>query len=289
MYLNRVIPLRGLTLIEMLIGLCITILMTASLGQLSRLMFKNHWTWVSMMTLQADRMRLISELNQTLSYAGVIGCAVLSNDFPIINHTEFPYSRFNRINVYRDGAVKPGTDAISIREGGDVISTLLLKMPTRSDLTVDAQSSFKVGDIILIADCQTADIFQVKSISTEKNGQKSLQSEKSLSREYAAGSELTLLTMKTYYVGKTHQIDSSGQPIYALYIKINESKPIEWVTHIDQMQIRYDEWVGDDWVSRTGDEVVDWNQVIGVSITCDYHTSDLHQTIALYRHLHEIH
>ncbi len=152
---------------------------------------------------------------------------------------------------------KSGNDIITVRgitgSGIRVLQHPGGTPPGSADLKVTAGSGLKTNDIVLVADCAGAAIFQITNINTSGGFDNSVHNTggthvpgnatQNLGREFV-GAEVILLTTRTYYI----RDNAAGVP--SLYRIVGAGAAEELVEGVESMQILYG-------VDTTGDFSVD--------------------------------
>lgn len=137
--------------------------------------------------------------------------------------------------------VKEGSDTLTLRGAQQIHgANLEHAMATNtSDLQITPGTSLKQDQVLLISDCETADIFSVSNYSINtgiiQHGTKGKQVTNkvpSLSKPYKVNAQLYTLFTRYYFVGKNAQGSDS------LYLKENDQPASEVVRNIDNLQLR---------------------------------------------------
>ncbi len=115
---------------------------------------------------------------------------------------------------FSSGDVEPYTDVLVVRraDSSGFTVTLPLMTTTASALQIGTGNELSVGDIVLVSDCTSADIFQITgptdpSISGTLNhnsgaGTPGNASPANLSKKYGTDAELMKIITRAYYIGK---------------------------------------------------------------------------------------
>jgi len=209
--LNKQVPPRhphprsqqGITLIELMIALVIGLLATGAMLKVyidsSQLYRFNE----SLARIQENGRFATEFIRREARMAGFWGCnqgATLTNliNIAATNHPRYDSSDITGTNGSESNEPnKP--DSITFSGAGRNIGTLSNDMATPdSALNVDSTGDFKIGDAVLISDCETADIFQV----TETTG-----TAPNLTLKHDTGDNTTAELSKAY---------TSGSQLYAV-------------------------------------------------------------------------
>lgn len=178
--MNRTLPsfLRrqaGFSLVELMIALTIGFMIIAGVGYLylgSRQAFR---TQDSLTTIQENARFALQTMSHDIRMAGYMGCGNLSNITPnIIASAISPLSPATALVVFPSGAGwtapasitrKPGTDVLRISRasGGNVTAYTpgSSTQPTSVQINANPNNFIQQNDVVLISNCQTADIFAV--------------------------------------------------------------------------------------------------------------------------------
>jgi hypothetical protein len=89
-------------------------------------------------------------------------------------------------------------------------------MRSDSILYSNTAEKFAAGDVLIISDCQTAEILQAKEVFNLQTEQKII-AEQPLKKRYEKNAEISKLAINTYFIGDTGRLSESGKPILALY------------------------------------------------------------------------
>lgn len=176
--------------------------------------------------------------------------------------------------------VVPGSDVLVIR--GATGSTLSLVAPFNdaTQLFVPTTHNFTPGEILVVADCQKASIFQLTAAGTVGTNANLVHSNAGTfapgnmsanwppEQDYGLSSEISRLQTFAFYVGQ----GGNGQPsLFQMRLQPDGSFLREELAEgIDSMQIRYGVDADNDtdidaW--STADAVADWTTVLSIEIT----------------------
>jgi hypothetical protein len=220
----------GLTLLELMLGLMLSLFILGALTAIYLATLKNHLALAALETIQENSNNATRIMRTAIQTAGYAGCFSLRNS-ALINHTSL---QFTPINLYEGRGVKPGTSAITIHQASIKKALLMGVMKNKHELIVSGDLAVKAGDILLITNCKSAEMFSV--LSVDKNKIVSRQSLRNLFQYYA---EIHRVEADSYFVGLTKRRDEVGQPIYALYGKTQDGK-MELVEGIDDMGVEFE-------------------------------------------------
>jgi hypothetical protein len=211
----------GVTLIELMLALTGTAFILSLLSSIYLTAQTSFTTQSDLSQLQDNARIAASFLTHDIHLAGYIGCAKLTADFPLKNTTDFILNADNKISVNKD--------SITVRHADTAHDNLLAPMSDYSILQTAQDVKFFVDDILLIADCKSADIFKVKEIYRISGGQE-IMAEKPLSNFYQMDAEVSKLEFNTYTAGNTGRLNNKNEPVYALYL--NNTELVEGVKEL---------------------------------------------------------
>jgi type IV pilus assembly protein PilW len=304
---------KGLTLIELMIALVIGLLLlagTISMFISNKRVYKEQ---ESMGRLQENARFALGLIVHDIRMAGYTGCA---DDDPTktTNHVNGASGTnlldFSNAIEGSDSASKwqpsnstdvtssmvPGTDGISIRFLEDTGLKVLppYMVTTSSALHVNVNNGLYQGEMVGVADCNSADIFQITSTSPDTSGTVGHNTgtgtpgnaSKDLKKVYLGDASIVRFVSRRYYIRN----DADGVP--ALYWEIygpdredsnNNGNTTEVIQHseelikgVENMQILYGEdtsgadKIADTYV--TAKNVSNWANVVSVRIALLFRT-----------------
>ena len=226
--------------------------------------------------LQENARAAVSILEEGIRTAGFMGCAKLNDNFPLHNTTNIKFTADNVMGGYHavtggwrpvlpedlKAKVKPGTDVLVIQKADQLVDLTEDMIDLRH---MTAAANLKVGDVVLISDCQQADLLTVAQIRQQGDKQ-IISSEKSLSHRYSKYATLSPFVSETYYIADSQRKNNLGQAIYSLYAKHNGQ---ELVPGVENMQITYGVYSksqGKISSYQTADGVRNWQNIHSVHI-----------------------
>lgn len=174
-----------------------------------------------------------------------------------------------------------GSDVLLIRSPhGDSIPVVANNDSTQLFASSAANTTFAIGDIVMISDCEKARIFQITNISKNDNGGKVniVHGNKPMTpgnaehnwgppatdESFGISSSLIAFGTTTYFVANN---PDTNKP--ALYQKVNASPAMLLVNGVYAFQIRYGEDNDGDHqvdIYRDASTVANWNNVITIRI-----------------------
>jgi type IV pilus assembly protein PilW len=280
----------GMSLIELMVSLTLSILILMGLSAIYLASAKNHLSEAALQNIQQNTRITFQLLQGSLRQAGNVGCAKLQNDFPVTTSQPYNITEDNFIQPYWGSEIKSGTDAFTVRFANALGGSLIKPMEVANTLQITASPKIAIGDILLISDCQTAEILTVQQVSVASDGTQIILTDKNLTKIYKENAEVNEFEMNTFYISKTSRKDSSGKAIYALYMKDKTSHATELTEGVSSMQIQYAVLENGNIFEQHSNEVKDWSSVMGVSLQFDFDSLNffpLKKTVYTYVALRE--
>lgn len=174
---------RGFSMVELMVAMVIGLMILAAVSTVLVNSKKNYTTQDSLARLQENARFAIQILSRDLRMAGHFGCAddisTVHNllnpgaaTFPVFN-TDHPIegsesgADWSPSGESLDFTPLAGTDAIAIRYVASDSVALAKEMPSQAgSAQVALNSGLNIGDVVMIADCSSADIFQITNFNT---------------------------------------------------------------------------------------------------------------------------
>lgn len=216
----------GFTLIELMLGMTIALLILSIITTIYLSAEKNFRMQAALSTIQENARTAFELLRNDISLAGYIGCAKLTDDFPVKNLHQYNISKQNKILISQKKSILVRHVSLAHAD--------LIKMNENSVLYTTANISFSENEILLIADCKTAEIFQVKKISFSQ-GQQIITPIEPLANRYEKNAEVGKFQINKYFIANTdRQVDP---PLFSLYLTDIKNHTVELVESVDEMTI----------------------------------------------------
>jgi Tfp pilus assembly protein PilW len=223
---------RGIMLIELMIGITISLLILSSLVGIYLATESSHDTQIALATLKDNTLMADKLLRSAIHQAGYLGCSRLTDQFPLVNHTSYSFLPVNK--------VISDANSVTIR-ALSLDSTLLTKeMHSDSHLYVSNQFNVAAGDVLSVSDCKTADLFIVKNVEMRDDGIQKITTSAPLENIYKKNSEIRRFQSDTYFVANTGRKNVSGEIIKSLYKKDIHEFRQEIIENINDMQVAID-------------------------------------------------
>lgn len=255
----------GVSLIELLIALLLSAFLYASCLRVYSTAQHQVLLQSRMHQLQQNATMVWQIFQNNIALAGYMGCPKLTADFPIQNRTVYTMTAQNKLVGFK----RQGQDALTIRHMSLITNMLEQPMQSRTMLSISAQPIVKAGDVLVIADCQTAETVMVQHVIANGQHGQTLVTSQALSKLYEANALVGQLEMTTYFVAKTQRNYADNTPIYALYeetISHARNKRTELIEGVDDLQIHYGILQNDKLIEVTAADVTDWSLVKSVAM-----------------------
>jgi type IV pilus assembly protein PilW len=294
---------RGFSMVELMVAMVIGLMMLAAISTVLVNSKKNYTTQDSLSRLQENARFAMQLLTRDLRMAGYFGCAdEISSVSNLLNPSADDYSIFNTeypvegsesgtswkpTGTTLDFTPLAGTDALAIRYlTGDSVS-VIKEMPSESaSAQVALDSGLKIGDVVMIADCTSADIFQITGFNaaggfdhvvhntgTGTPGNDSTNNPHKFSKAYGLDAKIMRFNSVAYYIRN----NDGGQPaLYRRTLITNTGSTSstqvdqELVEGIEDLEILYGiDSVGEDdipdaYKTATAMSASDWKKVVAV-------------------------
>lgn len=170
-----------------------------------------------------------------------------------------------------------GSDVISVQRGETMEIELTGNM-SANNANIQVQGDdvvrFAQNDIVMISDCEAADLFRISSQPSSNTWAhaNNVNSTNRLSQAYTDSARIMRFSSSVYYVADTGRDNDRGNDIFALYRQINNldgsaQTPQEIVEGVENLQIEYGELLGTNNVRyRPADEVGNMASVVALRI-----------------------
>jgi len=206
--LLKITRLIGFTLIECLLSLLISTLIVASIIFIFLSAEKAMQSETDLAALQENERFVTLFLQNEINQAGNIGCGKLTDHFPLQGFLSYTVTPENKITWTES--------MLTVRHADAILTNLTRNMQGFSTFFVALSPRFAKGDIVIISNCASADIFQIKKISVTQTEQM-ITTEKPLSARYQKNDEVALFDTNTFFIDKTNRVTRDGKIIFALY------------------------------------------------------------------------
>jgi type IV pilus assembly protein PilW len=279
---TRLAGQRGVSMVELMIAMLLGLFLMAAMLQLFSSNKSTYTNMEGLSQIQENARAGIERLKSRVRMAGYMGCSNLDILEP--NNITVPTVNFNA-NVLITGTDNDSNTSNSIVDATDtvsIISATLANTALSADMTADDSDvlltnpkHFQVNDLMIITDCENADIFRISNIDTsglvvEHKTTTGVNSSNILSKAYLANSTRVMSMQNvTYSVQDTSRVDESGNAVLSLFETPTGGARIEIMTGVEDMQITYGEDTSNDGeadVYRDASTVASWANVVSIRI-----------------------
>lgn len=235
----------GFSLLEVMIGLAIGLILLVGIFDVFNAARSNFRYTQGLGVIQENGQLASYLLTRDLSQAGYVGCRKIDGSFEVSSHVGLAIEPAMLIHGYNQQSIPSNEKAITKNMVADssVVAiqfmnteTVNLLTPVSEDaswLKVSAGSRFQVGDEVLVADCQHADVVALTAVDKQ-----AIETNVTL-HDYPAGTQIGQWRDEWFYVGKTGRFNNVGQAVTALYMHQPNGRDEELVDNVADMHVQY--------------------------------------------------
>ncbi|MBA3660669.1 MAG: prepilin-type N-terminal cleavage/methylation domain-containing protein [Gammaproteobacteria bacterium] len=223
---TKIIATAGFTLIETMVALTVSLLIYSILMEIYVHTLKSYRLQIAYHQLQINAEQAVSILMSAIKKSGYIGCAKLTKNFPLANQASSTFNFENQL------VLTPHSLTVSYMQ--HKTATLIHGVEGGKTLTIDHGISIKPRDILIISDCESANIFTVKNVSKFKFKQ-IIYLNTPLIYPFKAGAQISHLVKERYLLKKV-SAPNQYQRKFALFREnLIHKRQHELVGGIDQI------------------------------------------------------
>lgn len=263
---NYISKLMGFSLLEVMIGLTLSAFILTGLVKIFSVTYKNYLFQVDLTTMQNNSRIANKILSSEIHYADYLGCASLSNEFPLINHTEYSINPRKIISGYIGDKVKPNTEGFTVIHADPVHAELIHQAQIGTEIIVTGSPIFVAGDTLVISDCKHVEIFQVKTSYMTKDGLQKITSLSSFSYKYDANAEVSHFLKNSFFIAETKRNNKNSPKKYGLFYENIHKNKTELIENITNMKIKFLVNEGRYLNEKSIEQISEFSEIIGVSI-----------------------
>lgn len=264
----------GLTMVEVMVAVAVGLLLTAGAIQIFVSSKQAYRTTDAMSRVQENGRYALHFLAQDIRSASFWGCA---QDIEVNNVVTGGGFDFDGEPIEGTEGASGAPDTITLRKASqnDGISVNKQMPNTAANLFLTETDGIQEGDIMIVTDCESADIFMVTGNNVNNanvqhnsgnthNGVSNTTQQ--FSKSYGVGAMAFGASERTYSIGS-----DNGNPV--LQRTINGGAPQVLVDHVENLQITYgvdtdnDETVNTYVPADIVDASLDWADVLAVRIS----------------------
>jgi type IV pilus assembly protein PilW len=279
---------RGLSLIELMISMTLSIILTFGAVQIYVSSKQTYRSQDAMSRMQENARYALDIVVKDIRSSGYVGCGNLTTVTPNVVTASPTINAYSATTAFtgnqNTGAqvwspvlaagvslVVDDTDVFTVQNAGRCSTTLAADMAAiDSNVTIATANScgFSQNDVILISDCNKADLFRI----TNAPAATGLLSHADLSDFYltSAATQVMSVNSSTYFIRNDA---TSGIPsLYALdnTQAAGGNNPLALIEGVENMQVQYGIDTNNDGAPEQysdANAVTDWTQVVSARIT----------------------
>lgn len=206
---------KGLTLIEIMIAITISLILLAGLGQIYMSSKQNYRIVNELSRMQENGRFALDFLVKTIREADHMGCLSRQN------------SVFSGVQV-SDNVTTSGLtnyDTITIISASENSVSVSSAVSPGNTINLDDVSNFEVGDSILLSDCEKAHVGTITAVNTTGS---SITIAERINQAFSLSSVVSELITSTYSLG----INSAGNPAMFLNDGVSNQELVEGVENL---------------------------------------------------------
>lgn len=171
-----------------------------------------------------------------------------------------------------------GSDVLLLRKGSSDLARLTGNVdPDNANIQVFSNhTGFKKDDLLIVSDCETADLFRATSVSNSADKVTIAHASTGnirpkLSKAYGVDADVMVFQVEEYFLRASGRTNQAGNPIVSLFRRRNGAAAEELVEGVADLRIRYGldfpntDGAVDNYVDRAG-VGVNWNRVLAVRL-----------------------
>lgn len=245
--------LQGMTLVELMISLVISSMLSIMMINTFLLIKRSVLTQQALVRLQVNARTLDYLLGKALRNSGVFGCYKLHSHsvIKVEQDVDLPLYGFHHskgilgIAAHQLPSNYFGSNRVLKRYKND---SELLWIQSGHNTSI---SRLKKGSILVMSDCSQLSILRMQNDNLPV-----IQEPLSLS----------VLSSTIYYIGDTHRKNSKGNVVYALYSTDFNGRTLELIEGIEKIEMSYGSFIEGELVYQNSQEVSDWYAIVSVRL-----------------------
>lgn len=196
----------------------------------------------------------IDILKRDIHLAGYIGCAKLTDDFLFYSH--LPYSLSPKNKLFG------GDHDLTVMHADESYVSVIAQQDN-TVLTSD-EVHFKLHDIVLISDCEKAELVSIDQVYSSDNHQ-ALRFLSPLKFKFDNNAQISKWMVNHYFVERDDQASDQGYPTYVLYKHTIQGEKQMLVDGISNLSFHYTADQDGQLTDEVAEDVIDWGNVKGVA------------------------
>lgn len=300
---NRIIyRQQGFSLVELMVGMVLGLFLAMGIAQVFISNNSSFRTQEGLAKIQEGGRFAMGRISSAIRMAGYFGCsgpaagdnsartnvlAVGLTGTVMENLRDPPVSGVNNVAAGTDidgNTLVEGSDTITLFGSGMSGQSFTgVDVPPESDITINTPHvTFKEGDYVMIADCQTIDVLRATNNTDPTTVKHAITSDgatfnkkATLSRQYGEDAVVTHPYINTYFVADSGRTNFQGRAIMSLFMQDINGLVSELVEGVSDLQVLYGVDTDTDYESdryMTATEIgasgsVGWGDVVSVRIS----------------------
>jgi hypothetical protein len=240
-----------------MISVAIGLLLLSCLTEIYLAVQRNLHIQTRLTQIQTNAQLALDILQTEITKSGNIGCAKLTNDFPIATH--------HLTAMTTDTKLMGSSNQITVRYAEFPSAEVQAAMQDRVRLEVSDNVRFKSGDVVIVSDCSHAEIFKIASIS-RRNGVQEIIASEPLQYTFKTHAELSHVIINSFYVCANS---------HSLCMRDYQHHQTELVNDVQSLRFLYSQWQNGKLIDLPATAIHDWSAVVGVAVDLLIGTPDL--------------
>lgn len=233
-------------MLELLIAMMLGMVLLGMLMNAVNILLTNIKLQNALQELQLSASTFAEMLGKEIERAGYIGCAKLSDNFPVFTRTQFNLTAANKIVG----------DAHKLTIRYQAFPNALLQKQIGAILQANKRVMFALHDVLVISDCAHAEIFTVKHITEQQDAQL-IQPASKLKFVYTRGAEIGKLKINQFYLANKSNT--------LIYQDIQQRK-YTLFSHMKKLNFDYLIKRNQQVIRVKAEAIANWSSVIGVIV-----------------------
>lgn len=268
-------PQRGFSLVELMIAMAIGVMLLSGILTIFTSSRQSFDLSQEISGIQENARFAIERLASDIRMAGFQGCATSDGNSATIQAVNAPTTnvaqtalrgaevttggwlptRPTELNGMQP-APRVGSDVLMLQLAEPVTTRLSIAMTSMADNLILADNSIGLvkGDLAIVSDCESADLFEVSAVTgagTTIQHAAGVNTTANLQKPYAPGAtaatdatRVMKYSYRVYYVADTGRVNTSGEPIYSLYVydldaMRNDEPAEELIEGVEYLQLQF--------------------------------------------------
>ena len=245
-------PHKGFSLVELMVAITIALIIIGAIGYFYLGTRQAYRSTDNLSQLQENQRVALDVIARDIRMAGYVGCVNISGgQINVIANTPPSITPSTMAQIYKDGAlwVNPtgiarvaGTDVIEVRFASGAANVQSQSVPTANIKIYGNPANFAAGDVLMVSDCSSTDIFKATNVSasttpvTIAHGA-GVNTAVFLSKVYDKNATIMAFHDVSYFIG-TNPI-TLNKELYRFDAGIATATPEAIAENVENMQAKY--------------------------------------------------